>query len=142
MVKKVLVPINPLKESGGLIETSIGIAKQLDASVHLVVCTLKDDTKETKDAKRRALDEYAEKHRKRGIKTTCELIDFGGGADELPPKIVDVAKGYDMIIMGHYGFDKMYRFIHQSTAQDVINLATCPVLVVTEGEVEEKTRRA
>jgi len=138
MVKKILVPINPLKESGTLVETSIEVAKRLDASVHLVVCTLKDDTKETIDTKRKALDEYGEKYRKEGIKTTCELIDFDGEADELPQKIADIAKGYDMIIMGHYRFDKIYRFVHQSTAQDVINLATCPVLVVTEGEVEKK----
>jgi len=135
MVKKILVPINPLKESGTLVETSIEVAKRLDASVHLVVCILKDDTEDAIDSKRKALDEYAEKYRKEGIKINCKLIDFDGGADELPEKIVNIAKGYDMIIMGHYRFDRIYRFVHQSTAQDVINLATCPVLVVTEGEV-------
>jgi len=135
MVKKILIPINPLKESGMLVETSIEVAKRLGASVHLVVCILKDDTEDAIDSKRKGLDEYAEKYRKEGIKTTCELIDFDGGTDELPEKIVDVTKGYDIIVMGHYRFDKIYRFVHQSTAQDIINLATCPVLVVTEGEV-------
>jgi len=138
MVKKILVPINPLKESGELVETSIEMAKRLDASVHIVVYTLKDDTKDAIDSKRRALDEYGEKYRKEGIKTTCELMNFKGGADELPQKVVKVANGYDMIIMGHYRFDKMYRFVHQSTAQDVINLARCPVLVVTEGDAKKK----
>lgn len=134
MVKKILVPINPLKESGELVETSIEMAKRLGASVNLVVCTLKDDTEDAIDSKRKALYEYAETYRKAGIKTNCELINFDGGTDELPEKIVDVANGYDMIIMGHYRFNKIYRFVHQSTAQDVINLATCPVLVVTEGD--------
>ena len=138
MVKKILVPINPLKESGELVETSIEMAKRLDASVDIVVYTLKDDTKKIVDTKRRALDEYVETYRKEGIKTTGKLIDFDGGADELPQKVVDVAKGYDMTIMGHYRFNKMYRFVHQSTAQDVINLARCPVLVVTEGDAKKK----
>ncbi len=138
MVKKILVPINPLKTSGELVETSIKMTKRLGASAHIIVCTLKDDTKKIVDTKQRALDEYIETYRKGGIKTTCELIDFDGGDDELPEKIVDVANGYDMVIMGHYRFNKMYRFVHQSTAQDVINLAKCPVLVVTEGDVKKK----
>lgn len=134
MVKKILIPVNPLKESGELIETSIEMAKRLGASVNLVVCILKDDTEDVIDSKRKALGEYGEKYRKEGIKTNCELINFDSGTDELPEKIVDIAKGYDIIVMGHYRFDKIYRFVHQSTAQDIINLATCPVLVVTEGE--------
>ncbi len=137
-MKKILVPINPLKESGALVETLIEMAKRLDASVHIVVYTLKDDTEEIVDTKRRALDEYAETYRKEGVKITCKLIDFDGGADELPQIVVDAAKGYDMIIMGHYRFDKIYRFVHQSTAQDIINLAKCPVLVITEGDAKKK----
>ncbi len=39
--------------------------------------------------------------------------------------------------MGHLRFDKIYRFVHQSTAADLINLVSIPVMVIPEdGECE------
>ncbi|MDI6889020.1 MAG: universal stress protein [Methanocellales archaeon] len=127
-IKKLLVPIDPLNNNDSLTKTVATLAKQLGAKVHILVVVFMRDAK--KVIRLKTTEEHAKLFREQGIETTCELIRLGDGQNRLAAKIVEVAKGYDMIVMGHHKFDRIYRFLHQSIAQDVINTASCPVVVV------------
>ena len=132
MFKKILVPVNPLKDDEDVVKTAIELAKQLGARIHMVTIVTADDTNEALEKRRGAIDKYAEMGRKQGVETSHELLDIRCKAEEIPKKTVDMSKDYDMIVMGHYKFEKIYRFIRQSTAQDLINMASCPVVVIPE----------
>jgi len=72
-----------------------------------------------------------------GLAVEYESVEFDGHEKELPKKIADLAEDCDLVIMGHLRFDKIYRFVHQSTAADLINLVCIPVMVIPEkGECE------
>jgi len=126
-VKKLLTPIDPLNKNDSLIKTVVTLAKQLRAEVHVLVALMHDDKRvigfET-------AEEYAKFFREQGIETTCELVRLDGGRERLAATIAEIAKEYDMVIMGHHKFNRMYRFLRHSTAQDVINMVSCPVAVV------------
>jgi len=129
-IKRLLVPIDPLDNNDALIETVATVAKQLGAEMHIFIAVFVRDDKKVIGLK--TAEECAKFFNERGIETTCQLVSLAGGRNRLPAKIIEVAKGYDTIVMGHHKFDKIYRFLHHSVAQDVINAASCPVIVVPE----------
>ncbi len=129
-IKRLLVPIDPLNNNDALIKTVATAAKQLGAEVHILIAIFAHDAK--KLIRFKTAQGYAEFFKEQGIETTYQLMNLDGGRNRLPAKIIEVAKGYDAIVMGHHKFDRIYRFLHQSTAQDVINAASCPVVVVPE----------
>ena len=61
-----------------------------------------------------------------------ESVKFEGQNNEIPEKIAEYAENFDIVIMGHLKFDKIYRFVHQSTAADLINLVSIPIMVIPE----------
>ena len=80
----------------------------------------------------RKLEDYTNKCKKMGLTVEYESVIFDGQEKELPQKIAELAEDCDLVIMGHLRFDKIYRFLHQSTAADLINLVSIPVLVIPE----------
>ncbi|MDI6888717.1 MAG: universal stress protein [Methanocellales archaeon] len=133
MFKKILLPVNPLKEEGGLIQAAIDLAKELNAKVHIITFALENDGKKIVELRRKAMEKYAKNCQKQGVTVTHELVRAKYKHDEVPQEIAKRAKKYDAVIVGHCKFSKIYRFVHQSTAQDLINMAPCPVIVVTIG---------
>jgi len=133
MFKKILLPVNPIKEEKKLIQTTIDLAKVFNASVHIITFALENDGKEIVELRRKAIEKYAKDCQKQGITVTHELARAKCKHDEMPQEIAKKAKKYDLVIVGHCKFSKIYRFVHQSTAQDLINMAPCPVIVVSIG---------
>ncbi len=125
MFQKILVPINPLEDQELLVKTALDLGIEQNAIVSFVYFG-KDQSAINK------LGEHVENCRQKGLKVKCESIDFGGQEKEIPKEIAELSAEYDLIIMGHLKFDKIYRFVHQSTAADLINLVSIPVMVIPD----------
>lgn len=66
---------------------------------------------------------------------SVEEIVVGG----IPVKtIVELSKGYDIIVMGTLGRTGLAKLMMGSVAEKVVRLAKCPVLVVKSSEAESK----
>ncbi len=63
---------------------------------------------------------------KKGVHVTTLVVDSGTPAH----KIVEIAKDYDLIVMGSLGRTGMAHLLLGSVAERVVRHATCPVLVV------------
>jgi nucleotide-binding universal stress UspA family protein len=125
MFQKILVPINPLEDQKLLVKTASDLGIEQDAIVSFVYFG-KDQNALTK------LEEHVENCRQLGLKVKYESISFDGQEKEIPKKIAELSNNYDLVIMGHLKFDKIYRFVHQSTAADLINLVSIPVMVIPD----------
>ncbi|MCG7851420.1 MAG: universal stress protein [Methanosarcinaceae archaeon] len=60
---------------------------------------------------------------------TFEVIHINPG-ENLAEKVAVVAVGFDMIVMGHCKYKKIYKFLHESVAEDLICISPCPVMIV------------
>ena len=69
-----------------------------------------------------------------GLNASYQTIKFLGAPNEIPRKIANVVTEYDLVILGHLKFDKIYRFVHQSTASDLINMVSIPVMIIPDNE--------
>ena len=128
MFQKILVPINPLKDQNLLVKTASNLGIEQNAIVNFVY--FGDDENAVSK-----LEEYIENCRKNGLRTEYETIEFNGPEKEIPKRIAELAEDCDLVIMGHLKFDKIYRFVHESTAADLINLISIPVMVIpVEGD--------
>ena len=78
------------------------------------------------------LEEHIVNCREQGLKVESKSISFDGQEKEIPKKLAELSNEFDLIIMGHLKFDKIYRFVHQSTAADLINLVSIPVMVIPD----------
>jgi len=125
MFQKILVPINPLEDQDLLVKTASNLGIEQNAIVNFVYFG-------TNQKAIRKLEDYTNKCKKMGLTVEYESVIFDGQEKELPQKIAELAEDCDLVIMGHLRFDKIYRFLHQSTAADLINLVSIPVLVIPE----------
>jgi nucleotide-binding universal stress UspA family protein len=125
MYRKILVPINPLEDQELLIKT----ASDLGIEQNAIVCFVyfgKDQNAITK------LEEHVKNCRELGLNVKYKSIIFDGQEKEIPKEIAKLSDDYDLIVMGHLKFDKIYRFVHHSTAADLINLVSIPVMVIPD----------
>ena len=125
MFQNILVPINPLEDQDLLVKTASNLGIEQHAIVNFVYFG-------TNQKAIRKLEDYTNKCKKMGLTVEYESVIFDGQEKELPQKIAELAEDCDLVIMGHLRFDKIYRFLHQSTAADLINLVSIPVLVIPE----------
>ena len=125
MFQKILVPINPLKDQNLLVKTASNLGIEQGATVNFVY--FGDNLKAI-----RHLEEYVKDCKEKGLTAKYESVKFNGQEKELPGKIAELAEDCDLVIMGHLKFEKVYRFVHQSTAADLINLVSIPVMVIPE----------
>jgi nucleotide-binding universal stress UspA family protein len=126
MFKKILVPINPLQKDQDLIvKTAYNLGIEHDSAVSFIY--FGDD----EDAIIK-LEEYIVKCKENGLNAKYESVKFHGQNNEIPEKIAEYTEEYDIVIMGHLKFDKIYRFVHHSTAADLINLVSIPVMVIPD----------
>jgi nucleotide-binding universal stress UspA family protein len=130
MFQKILVPINPLEDQDLLVKTASNVGIEQNAIVNFVYF---GDNEEAISK----LEEYIKNCTENGLTAKYESVKFNGQEKELPKKIAEFTHDCDLVIMGHLRFDKIYRFVHQSTAADLINLVSIPVMVIPEdGECE------
>ncbi len=125
MFRKILVPINPLEDQDLLVKTAFDLGIEQDAIVSFVY--LGEDQKAITK-----LEEHIKNCRELGLKVEYKSISFDGQEKEIPKKLAELSNEFDLIIMGHLKFDKIYRFVHQSTAADLINLVSIPVMVIPD----------
>ena len=125
MFQNILVPINPLEDQDLLVKTAFNLGVKYNSSVSFVY--FGDD-----DEAIIQLEAYIDKCREKGLNASYLSVKFVGENDEIPGKIAEIADEYDLVIMGHLKFDKIYRFVHQSTASDLINLVSIPVMIVPD----------
>ncbi len=123
MFQKILVPINPLEDQDLLVKTASDLGIEQNATVSFIYFG-HDQNAIIK------LEEHVKNCRQLGLKVKYEAISFYGQEKEIPKKIAELSTECDLIIMGHLKFDKIYRFVHQSTAADLINLVSIPVMVI------------
>jgi nucleotide-binding universal stress UspA family protein len=131
-VKKILVPVNPLRESDTVMMAAIAYAKALGASLKVVTLNPKSEIREIKELRRRGLKRIEELCQDKGVKATFVVEEVSGGPEALAERVARLGLGYDMIVMGHFQYDRIYRFVHQSTAQDVMNVTRTPILIVPQ----------
>lgn len=126
MFKNILVPINPLKKDQDLlVETAYNLGIEHNSIVTFLYL---GNNKDALDK----LKEYVNICRENGLNTVYRSEEFIGDESEFPGKIAEIGEGSDLIIMGHLKFDKIYRFVHHSTASDLINLVSIPVMVIPD----------
>ena len=125
MFQKILVPINPLEDQDLLVKTAFDLGIEQDAIVSFVYLG-EDQNAIIK------LEEHIKNCRELGLKVEYKSISFDGQEKEIPKKLAELSNEFDLIIMGHLKFDKIYRFVHQSTAADLINLVSIPVMVIPD----------
>lgn len=126
MFKNILVPINPLKKDQDLlVKTAYNLGIEHNSIVTFLYL---GNNKDALDK----LKEYVSICRENGLNTVYKSANFIGDDSEIPGKIAEIGEDTDLIIMGHLKFDKIYRFVHQSTASDLINLVSIPVMVIPD----------
>ena len=130
MYKKILVPVKASQGSKKAIETACKLAKQLDASVHMITIHVEGSGK---------VDELSVKRMDNAVKfcstnevanVTYEILAIKSD-DDIVEKVVNIASNFDMIVMGHCKYEKIYKFLHESVAEDLIRISPCPVMIVT-----------
>jgi nucleotide-binding universal stress UspA family protein len=125
MFQNILVPINPVEDQDLLVKTAYNLGIERDSSVKFVY--FGDDPEAIEK-----LEYYIQKCKQNGLNATYHSEKFVGTKEEIPEKIAKISEEFDLVIMGHLKFDKIYRFVHQSTASDLINIVTIPVMVVPD----------
>jgi nucleotide-binding universal stress UspA family protein len=125
MFNSILVPINPLEDQDLLVKTAFNLGSEQNSSVCFVY--FGDDEEAIIK-----LDFYIKKCKERGLSAQYQFVKFTGDKTQIPEKIAEFSDNFDLVIMGHLKFDKIYRFIHQSTAADLINMVSIPVMIIPD----------
>lgn len=128
MYKKILVLVKASQGSKKAIETACKLAKQLDASVHMVTIY---DGDEVDELSVKRMDDAVESCILHGLpNVSCEIINMKSDND-IVEMAANIASDFDLIVMGHCKYDKMYKFLRDSVAEDLIRISSCPVMIVT-----------
>ncbi len=125
MFKKILVPVKATKGSEKAVEVACELASQMKASVHLIAVDFEGaEDKPTPGM----LEQTVKDCMSREIKATYST-HTAKSKEDVASVIAKVSADYDIIVMGHCRYKKIYRFLHESVAEDLIMLAACPVVV-------------
>ncbi len=137
MIKRILVLVKSTRGSNRAIDFACEIGSQLNASIHLVTVDFID-----MDEKNRVSDQLMEETvsrcREQDIDATHSVIS-AQTQEDVAIVIQKLAEDYDLIIMGHCKYEKIYKFLHDSVAENLIKLSPCPV-VVAAAECEDDIR--
>lgn len=128
MFKKILAPITHTKSSRRMREVACAMAKDLGASIHYVTIHTKEMSGTDEDETMLKIME--ESCTNQGIDATYELIDTES-SENILTLLADMSKDYDLLVMGHCRYEKMYKFLHDSLAENLIKISHCPVTVVS-----------
>ncbi len=129
---KILVPVNPLRETDTVMAAAFAWARDLKAKLTFVTLNRKDEDSGIKELRRKGLRQMAAICRRKGIPAVFKVVEVEGGGEAIARTIARLARDFDLIVMGHFQYDRIYRFVHQSTAQDVMNIARTPILIVPQ----------
>ena len=126
MFQNILISINPARNEEELvINTTVSIAETYKSTVKLIYLSISA-------VYNTEMENFVKIFTDNRIKADYDFLEFSGNDEEIPVVIADYSKDFDLIIMGHRKFEKIYRFLHQSTAADLINLVDIPVMVIPD----------
>ncbi len=131
-MKKILVAVDPLRESDPVMMAAIAYAKMMGASLKVVTVNLRNESSDTKALRRMGLESIADLCRGKGVRAAFQMEEVEGGTDALAAAIGRMALGYDLMVMGHMQYEGLDKFFRQSTAQDVSNVSRTPLLLVPQ----------
>ena len=138
-LKRILVPVDFSKDALRVLDYAILVAKQFGAEVHPVHVRPQTEAKAIERAGRAMgnyrnhisflLDRLVDLERQRGLKFSPDHCHIRAGRPFA--EICELARGIDadLIILGSRGYSGLKRVLLGSTAERVIRLAPCPVLV-------------
>ena len=130
MYKKILVPVKASQGSKKAIETACRLAKPLDASVHMITIQA-EDSAEVDELSVKRMDDAVASCKMNGLQNVTYEIVAVKSDDNIVDKVIDIAADFDMIVMGHCKYEKIYKFLRDSVAEDLIRISPCPVMIVT-----------
>ncbi|NJD75980.1 MAG: universal stress protein [Candidatus Methanoperedens sp.] len=125
MFKRVLVLVKATKGSERAIEVACDLTSQLGGTVHLIAVDFDGNADKTGPE---VLEKAANTCNSKGINATYSM-HRANSKEDVAATIAAISAGYDLIVMGHCRYKKIYRFLHYSLAEDLITLAACPVIV-------------
>ena len=129
MYKKILVTVKAAKGAKDAIHTAFQVAEQLNASVHMITVEY-EGSKEVDTSSIEWMENAVKSSEFKNVpEVTFEVIHINPG-ENLAEKVAVVAAGFDMIVMGHCKYKKIYKFLHESVAEDLICISPCPVMIV------------
>ncbi len=129
MYKKILVPVKVSKGSKKAIQSACRLAKQLDASVLMITIQV-EGSDEVDELSVKRMGDAVESCKTNGLPDVSYEIVSVKSDNDIVEKIVNIASDFDMIVMGHCKYDKIYKFLHESFAEDIIRISPCPVMIV------------
>ena len=130
MYKKILVLVKTNKGSEKAIETACELAKQLNASVHMITVHNKN-IGEADQYSVKQMDDVVKSCKMHGLpNVTYEILTITSD-DDIVEQIIKFASDFDIIVMGHCKYAKIYKFLHDSVAEDLIRISPYPVMIVT-----------
>ena len=130
MYKKILVPVKASKGSKKAIETACKLAKQLDASVHMITIQVKGND-EVDELSVKEMSDAVESFKMNGLPISCDIVSVKSD-DDIVENVVNIASDFDMVVMGHCKYDKIYKFLRGSIAEDLIRISPCPIMIITD----------
>ncbi len=144
-ISTIVVAVDFSKHSDAAVDTAIGLAKGLDAEVHVVhafdlhvpmitpyeVAIPEPYIEQTRAAAAAKLATVVATVRMAGVKVGSQLV---GGPP--PTAIVDAADrvGADLIVIGTRGNTGLKHMFLGSVAEQTLRLARCPVMTVKQSE--------
>ncbi len=137
MIKRILVPVKSTRGSDRAINFACEMGSQLNASIHLVTVDFTDMMKKNR-VSHQLMEETVIRCRELDIDATYSVIS-AETQEDVAIVISRLAEDYDLIIMGHCKYEKIYKFLRDSVAEILIKLAPCPVVVVA-AECEDDNR--
>jgi nucleotide-binding universal stress UspA family protein len=144
MYRRILIPTDSSESSEKAIRQGCRLARQLGASVSLLYVNepialrplvgsetiphYEEWARETRAAGEKALERAAQIAREEGIEAQTRLED-----GRPVQKILEAARGHDLIVMGSHGRGGLDRLLLGSVTTGVLHRSPVPVLVVRAG---------
>ena len=125
MFKYILVPVKATRGSEKAIQVACELAGQLDAEVHVITVNVEGVEDKLSEKMR---DAFINICRGKGIEATYSKYTVKT-EKEVAKEIASISRDYNLMVMGHCRYKKIYKFLHESVAEDLIKLASCPVVV-------------
>jgi len=151
MIKHILCPINLEKDVIIALERSVRLAHQLNAKITLLNVHREFMDKSEMEMLRVSATEMMEKFRRIALKAKADMKDLVHNlhADDLeikyllhegkPETVISEVAGelkVDLIVMYTEGKDNIKDYVVGTIAQNVINSAPCPVMVIPYKNME------
>ncbi|MDF1532385.1 MAG: universal stress protein [ANME-2 cluster archaeon] len=137
MIKRILVPVKSTRGSDRAIDFACELAGQLNASIHLITVDFIDMAEKSR-MNHQLMEETIRRCKGREIAATYSVLS-AETLEDVAIVISRFAEDYDLIIMGHCKYKKIYKFLRDSVAENLIKLSPCPV-VVAAVECEDDDR--